>query len=58
MLALGGALGILFTISGCSAEVVQRGELTEMADSQAETDRKLQSPRGCGAADGNAAAHA
>ena len=27
-------------------QVVQRGELTEMADSQAETDRKLQSPRG------------
>ncbi|WP_300624240.1 penicillin-binding transpeptidase domain-containing protein [uncultured Megasphaera sp.] len=27
-------------------QVVQRGELTKMADSQAETDRKLQSPRG------------
>lgn len=44
MLALGGALGILFTISGCSAEVVQRGEQGKSVVQPIETPQPTPEP--------------
>lgn len=44
ILALGGALGILFTISGCSADVVQHGQQEQAVEQPMETPQPTPEP--------------